>query len=59
MTTPGGQSISPPSGIIFHPFPPGCLALDNKKNVKVTWMSRWKLGSMVSKWVISPYFTYL
>ena len=30
-TTPGGQSISPPSGIIFHPFPPGCLALDGKK----------------------------
>ena len=20
----------------------------------MTWMSRWKLGSMVSKWVISP-----
>ena len=22
-----------------------------------TWMSRWKLGSMVSKWVISPQYT--
>ena len=29
----------------------------NEQNPRIriaTWMSRWKLGSMVSKWVVSP-----
>ena len=33
------------------------LAMGSRNNQPHTWMSRWKLGSMMSRWVISPQYT--